>query len=244
MKQLPGSTSATRLREVTSRRLSVRLRFRTTSRTSQSPACASRTSSTAATAAGSPSVRSTQVPSSSSLKRRSRIASSSSRATARGHQRAPAAWMPAGSAGWGSRGPRTVSVATREPRSSSAVTWGQARRPPASSRSSGGSATPAAPSGRSDRAASSSARPRAAAARPLLGASSSTSRHSTARRPRTPSATVHRKSAWSRRTPRLSTIRVRPPVPGSTPRSGTSGRDTVLAPSSTSRRCSQARASS
>ena len=56
----------------------------------------------------------------------------------------------------------------------------------------------------------------------------------TARLPRTPSATVENTSARSRRTLRLSTRRVSPPVPGSTPRSGASGRLTALEPSSTS----------
>ena len=44
---------------------------------------------------------------------------------------------------------------------------------------------------------------------------------------------VQKKSAWSRRTRRLSTTRVNPPVPGNTASNGTSGRETVLAPSST-----------
>ncbi len=52
---------------------------------------------------------------------------------------------------------------------------------------------------------------------------SSTSRHSTAFCPRTPSAVVQKMSARSWRTWRLSVTRVRPPVPGSTPSSGTSG---------------------
>ena len=59
------------------------------------------------------------------------------------------------------------------------------------------------------------------------GRSSSTSPHALRVRPRTPSAVVQNTSARSRRTLRLSTRRVRPPVPGSTPSSGTSGRLTV-----------------
>ena len=51
-------------------------------------------------------------------------------------------------------------------------------------------------------------------------------------------------SARSRRTLRLSTTRVRPPVPGSTARSGTSGSDTAEEESSTRRISSQASASS
>ena len=52
---------------------------------------------------------------------------------------------------------------------------------------------------------------------------------STARLPRTPSVSVLKSSARSRRTLRLSTTRVRPPVPGSTPSSGVSGRPTDAA---------------
>src|SRR6476469_7375891 len=50
----------------------------------------------------------------------------------------------------------------------------------------------------------------------LLGTISSTSRQATARLPLMPSSMVQKKSAWSRRTLRLSTTRVRPPVPGNT----------------------------
>ena len=62
--------------------------------------------------------------------------------------------------------------------------------------------------------------------------------------PPIPSAFVEKKSARSRRTCRLSTTRVRPPVPGSTPSSGSSGSDTTDDRSSTSMMCSQASASS
>ncbi len=58
------------------------------------------------------------------------------------------------------------------------------------------------------------------------------------------SAVVEKKSAWSRRTLRLSTTRVSPPVPGSTPSSGTSGSETAELPSSTSTISSQQSASS
>ena len=58
----------------------------------------------------------------------------------------------------------------------------------------------------------------------LVGYTASTKRHSTARLPRTPSVSVLKSSARSRRTLRLSTTRVRPPVPGSTPSSGVSGK--------------------
>ena len=59
-----------------------------------------------------------------------------------------------------------------------------------------------------------------------------------------PSALDANRSARSLRTKRLSTTRVRPPVPGITPSSGTSGKDTVEDPSSTRTISSQASASS
>ncbi len=65
-----------------------------------------------------------------------------------------------------------------------------------------------------------------------------------ARLPRTPSARVENTSARSRRILRLSTRRVRPPVPGSTPRSGASGKLTALDPSSARTISSHAIASS
>src|SRR5205823_618106 len=64
------------------------------------------------------------------------------------------------------------------------------------------------------------------------GTTSSTSPHSTARWPLTPSSVVQKTSARSRRTRRLSTSRVSPPVPGRTARSGTSGSETAVLPSS------------
>ena len=86
-KQLPGSINATRLREETSSRFSTRRQNSRISRASQSsPAIAA---SAPATSAGSPSVRSTQSPSSGSLTRRCRIASSSARAAASGQNAAP-----------------------------------------------------------------------------------------------------------------------------------------------------------
>ena len=78
----------------------------------------------------------------------------------------------------------------------------------------------------------------------LRGAMESTSFHSTAWRPLTPSARVAKTSARSRRTWRLSTTRVSPPVPGSTASSGTSGSETVLDRSSMSTISSHASASS
>ena len=103
---------------------------------------------------------------------------------------------------------------------------------------------PVASAGRSDLAANVSARSRAVSMSRERGASSSISRHSMARRPRTPSTVLHMKSARSRRTLRLSTSRVSPPVPGSTASSGTSGSDTAVAPSSAMTMCSAASANS
>ena len=68
-----------------------------------------------------------------------------------------------------------------------------------------------------------SARSRTTSAKRERGASASTSPHSTAWRPLLPSVRVAKTSARSRRTWRLSTTRVSPPVPGSTASSGTSG---------------------
>src|SRR5207245_1654315 len=93
-------------------------------------------------------------------------------------------------------------------------------------------------------AAAAAARARERAANSERGTASPTRRHSAARCPFTPSGVDAKKSARSRRTFRLSTTRVSPPVPGSTPRSVTSGSDTAAAPSSTSRISSQASASS
>ena len=103
---------------------------------------------------------------------------------------------------------------------------------------------PLASFGREDLPAISSAIFFVSSASLLGGMSLSTSRHCCARLPRMPSAVVQKKSAWSRRTIRLSTSRVRPPVPGSTASSGSSGSDTALEPSSASRIWSQASASS
>ena len=109
---------------------------------------------------------------------------------------------------------------------------------------SGFSTIPGPFAGRSDVEASSRARFCTASLNWLVGYTASTSFHSTARFPFTPSTRVLKKSARSRRTRRLSTTRVRPPVPGSTPSSGASGRLTAELPSSTSRIWSQASASS
>ena len=108
----------------------------------------------------------------------------------------------------------------------------------------GSSSIPGPVAGRSLVAARAAARARTRAANSERGTASSTSRHSAARLPFAPSLAVANQSARSRRTPRLSTRRVRPPVPGSTPSWGTSGSETAAEPSSTSRISSQASASS
>jgi hypothetical protein len=74
------------------------------------------------------------------------------------------------------------------------------------------------------------------------GAIWSTKFHSLARLPRTPSVEVQNTSARSRRILRLSVKRVSPPVPGSTPSRGTSGRLTALERSSIRKISSQAKA--
>ena len=89
-----------------------------------------------------------------------------------------------------------------------------------------------------------SARLRTSSANAVGGAMASTSPHSTACWPLTPSTFVANTSARSRRTWRLSTTRVSPPVPGSTASSGTSGSETAEDRSSTRRISSHARASS
>ena len=76
------------------------------------------------------------------------------------------------------------------------------------------------------------------------GTTSSTKRHWTALAPRAPSSVVQKTSAMSRRTLRLSVNRVRPPVPGNTASSGSSGNDTVERRSSISMMWSVASASS
>src|SRR5205823_6017770 len=80
--------------------------------------------------------------------------------------------------------------------------------------------------------------------RRLVAGTWSTRRQACAVRPRTPSLRVATTSARSLRTPRLSTSLVRPPVPGSTASSGTSGIETAVEPSSTRMISSHARASS
>src|SRR6267378_3157658 len=133
-------------------------------------------------------------------------------------------------------GPRTVSSARRA--FSSTLSETCLYSPMGSSLTPAPRATPGA------LAARSRARWATVSANLLRGTTASTRPHSTARLPFTPSASVEKASARSRRTFRLSTTRVRPPVPGSTPSNGTSGSATVEDPSSISTMSSQASASS
>ena len=196
-----------------------------------------RCSSAASTAAGSPLVRRTHVPSSGSLKRRWSRASSSWRHAARSQP--STASSPARRAGDGDlghaerRGRADVDVLV-----AAAVVVGRRRR-----------AAPSAMPGSRRRAGRIARRgprpaPRTSSAKRLRGATASTRPHATACWPFTPSARVEKTSARSRRTWRLSTTRVRPPVPGSTASNGTSGSDTADDRSSTSTISSHASASS
>ena len=221
-KQLPGSIRVMRVREVRSRRLRTRLMKRRTSRMNQSSWWVSRKASYARTAVELPSVRKTNWPISGSLKRRWRMASSSSRAQDRGQKVSVASMV----GGTGVDGPRIVRFAIRRARSTSTVTDGYSTRSSVRVRSRGVSSTPVALSGRSERVAIAWARSRTRSCHRDFGATSSTSRQSTAFLPRTPSSRVLNTSAKSRRTFRLSMIRVRPPVPGRTASSGVSGKDT------------------
>ena len=215
-------------REDRSRRENERPRNAITSRTNQSPLFFSRTASSSSTACRSPFVFRTQSPMSSWFCRRSRIARSSSRARRSGYQSALRSSLAAS-------GPFTVRVAVRVSRS----IWTSIRRLSPS----GVRATPCPP-GRSESLASSRARAFTISANCCGFAMWSTRRHCFARSARTPSAVVQNTSARSRRTLRLSTRRVSPPVPGSTPSSGTSGRLTVEERSSIIAISSQASASS
>ncbi|MEZ5234701.1 MAG: hypothetical protein R2749_18650 [Acidimicrobiales bacterium] len=98
--------------------------------------------------------------------------------------------------------------------------------------------------GRSERAARAAARSATVCSKLLRGAMASTRPHCSAWRPRAPSVRVENTSARSRRTLRLSTTRVNPPVPGSTASNATSGSDTAEDRSSMSTMSSQASASS
>ncbi len=92
--------------------------------------------------------------------------------------------------------------------------------------SSGVSVIPSALAGRSLSAASSAARSDTVCSN-CCGWQTHRSPHSARAVALTPSASVQNTSARSRRTLRLSVTRVRPPVPGSTPSSGVSGRLTA-----------------
>jgi len=222
--------------EVRSRRLSTRFCSASTSRTSQCSRWEATKRSCSSTRAGSPWVRSTTVPTSRWFIRRRSRASSSSRKARTTQASLPCSSSCAGEDGAAASGAFTVSSATRS--------WGFSFTVTKRWSSMGPSGIPRSAFGRSLLAASALARSATTCSNLLLGTAWSTRRHSTARLPFTPSATVEKKSARSRRTLRLSTTRVRPPVPGRTPRSGTSGRETAELPSSMRRISSQASASS
>ncbi len=148
-------------------------------------------------------------------------------------------------AGGPSSGPRTVSVARRCPASIATVTWLYSSLSADTLPPSGASATPFVPSFLEGVcAAREAARSATTASNLLRGNVASTSFHSSALLALQPSAVVEKTSARSRRMRRLSTRRVKPPVPGSTPRSGTSGSETAELPSSTRMISLQASASS
>ena len=139
-------------------------------------------------------------------------------------QSLPSACTSATEVGAAVSGPRRVTVATRCGASMATVTcrysillaetWG----------ASGSSWMPLAPSLREGWAAARAARSRTPCSNFERGKEASISFHSRAFLALQPSARVENMSARSRRILRLSTRRVSPPVPGSTPRSGTSGR--------------------
>ena len=160
------------------------------------------------------------------------MASSSSRASRSGQNSAPCATISSADFGGARSGPRNVIVASRSARENSTETALYSTPSAERLRLSGVSAMPLASFGRSDFAANSLARSFTTSSSLVFGTTSSTSRQSTARLPLTPSSVVQNTSAWSRRTLRLSVMRVSPPVPGSTASSGNSGSDTVEEPSS------------
>ncbi len=176
-----------------------------------------------ARAARRPPFRTATTPTAGWLNRRSSSASSSSRHARSAHALDPARASSSGVCGSAPSGARIVRFAVWAFASTATETY---RRSPR------GSSLTALAGRRLLRATMASRRRFTAASKSFLLGASSTTPHSTARFPRTPSATVENTSARSRRTLRLSTRRVSPPVPGSTPRSGASGRLTALDPSS------------
>src|SRR5258708_19949936 len=115
MKQEPGSTKVTNVREVTSMRLSTRFQYCLISLTSQCALLASRKASQASTLARSPCDLNTSIAVSSSLMRKCKIASSSSRATCSGQNDDPCAIMPSMSAGGALSAPLLEIVPTPPP---------------------------------------------------------------------------------------------------------------------------------
>ena len=144
---------------------------------------------------------------------------------------APAAASSSTLVGCFSSGALMVSVAVRAASSTTRDTYLYSV-PPAVRFASSGVRITALPDLRFARPAMASRRRFTAATNVALLGASSTRPHSTARLPRTPSASVENTSARSRRILRLSVSLVRPPVPGSTARSGASGKLTAAFPSS------------
>ena len=218
-KQLPGSTSATSVRADRSRRFSVRRpvagapRGRASGRRGSQQRLGGRAPRRRRRA-----VCSTQVPTSGSLKRRCSIASSSSRAAARIHASLPAATSSSGVGRLRRRSaPRTVMWAAPSSRSIDTSTLGtrscrrRSTRSQRRERDAGAVGRTVGRRRRGPRPARRRARRTCCAGRWRRRGS-----HSTACWPLTPSARVAKTSARSRRTWRLSTTRVSPPVPGST----------------------------
>ena len=172
------------------------------------------------------------VPMSGSLKRRCSRASSSCRTRASGQKRSPMVMTSAMPFGAALSGPLICRVTLRF---SLSMTRSSQSYPIPSVfivLDNGVNCTPLAESGRSDIRLISRARSATRSPNREPGTISSTRRQSTARRPFTPSSTVQNTSARSRRTFLLSTMRVSPPVPGSTASRGISGNDTAALPSS------------
>ena len=122
-KQEPSSSTANIEREETSSRRRQRRSMPIVSRTNQLSLNFCRVASASSTAARSPRVLICQRPTSRSLVRSMRMASSSSRAMASGHQRAPCVRISSSSSGWRPIGADTVSVAMRVSRSMATSTW-------------------------------------------------------------------------------------------------------------------------
>ena len=126
-KHEPASTNANREREETSIRAKVRRNIPSVSLTNQWLALSNNTESDCKANCASPAVRKSHVPTSSSLVRMLKIASSNSRAICKGYQFAPAGSMPAIVLGTADLGACTVNVAVRLARSIATCTYSYVR---------------------------------------------------------------------------------------------------------------------